>query len=299
MRLADTAVEEADLRMRNGSAERFRQHRGRDRKDQIILRRHCPFKRACEIIACVVAVRHDIVLRDLVNIQSAGFMGVDPAGAFDICIIDKSDAQRGCGSIPLRAGEQRSAGRDFLIGRLRHEFDRVGIQAEEQLSARHADIADDRFLCILKQRAHREDRNINEECITHCGFTRNLHGGGAFLNEAEICGLQILTELLAPALAELLTENIRELFIGMRLREDDMDILRRFVEFQIFVIDNNILVVCALRHDARYIGEDEFAAAEFGDRNALVALLHIILVHEFIDLDRVADALAQIRGIER
>ena len=118
------------------------------------------------------------------------------------------------------------------------------------------------------------------------------------LPEAVVQRDEFLRFVLGPRIGETLLHDRKKLRIRAGLGQLDNVDAAPVSEVQQFEILLHLRVAGSGRDDLPDIGRDPVRPEVFQDAGTLVALPHIIAVHIFRDLDRIPDALIQMRFAE-
>ena len=117
---------------------------------------------------------------------------------------------------------------------------------------------------------------------------------GVRLAEIVVDARELVALVVRPLLVRSLAHRLEQRVVAALFRELEEVDLAVFVELDILEIDVDVLSR-VLGHDADDMGGNRDRVEEFEHADALVALLHIVAVHVFVRLDRLADALVEMR----
>ena len=234
----------------------------------------------------------DLVLKGLLDIDAPLLVLMHPARLGGRAVIDKADLQ-GVGH-RLRE-DARDQALILLLGRLGLELDGLIGRLELDVLPHLAEVLLDLVGVGGDQLLIAVDLQIAEHGVAAGGRELLAAAGGIRLVKFMIRRRKGALFVDRPLLVELLTQYGLQLGVAAALCKLDEVDLAVLIERDKFVIELDLVTAVALGQDAGDDALDGVRAEEFEHADALVALEDIEAVQIFIRLDRVVDALGDVR----
>ena len=292
------AVHDDYLGMGYGGLQARLQHTRGDGEHGLAAVRDRFFYLAFDVIDAVGYVRRgaDAVAEDGLDMQTSALVILYPAGLRRLGVVYEGhlhDVVRGHDGLDLR--EQALL---LLLWRVGLELDGVGLVGQLDLLPHLGQLGLYRIRVDGREVMIAVYLDITEHGVADGDAQLLSSGGDVGLFKEIVHGRKFLLLILRPLFVGSLPHRLQKgLVAALFLELDEVD-PACFVEFEVFVVALNVLVVGLFGQDAGNVGLHAVGLEEFEHADALVALFDIIAVHVLVYLDGLADALAQVGATE-